>query len=159
LHVLSTPPAFILSQDQTLNKMVSIQPFRLVQISFIEAFHSFKEIRQLLRSSSFQTQNEQLYNVRFWCFVFLSRCLIYKVHAARSSAFFVCLTGAQLIYQIISPMSTPFSLFFRSFFTSPFHNYICRYTLFSPTKYALLSELLAQLPYYKKEGRQKKSCK
>ena len=25
LHVLSTPPAFILSQDQTLNKMVSKQ--------------------------------------------------------------------------------------------------------------------------------------
>jgi hypothetical protein len=25
LHVLSTPPAFVLSQDQTLNKMVSKQ--------------------------------------------------------------------------------------------------------------------------------------
>ena len=25
LHVLSTPPAFVLSQDQTLNKIVSIQ--------------------------------------------------------------------------------------------------------------------------------------
>ena len=26
LHVLSTPPAFVLSQDQTLNKMVSKEP-------------------------------------------------------------------------------------------------------------------------------------
>ena len=26
LHVLGTPPAFVLSQDQTLNKMVSTQP-------------------------------------------------------------------------------------------------------------------------------------
>ena len=37
LHVLSTPPAFILSQDQTLNKMVSTQAFRLELICFIEA--------------------------------------------------------------------------------------------------------------------------
>ncbi len=28
LHVLSTPPAFILSQDQTLNKMVSKERLR-----------------------------------------------------------------------------------------------------------------------------------
>ena len=27
LHVLSTPPAFVLSQDQTLNKMVLKRPF------------------------------------------------------------------------------------------------------------------------------------
>ena len=30
LHVLSTPPAFILSQDQTLNKMVSKQQLSLL---------------------------------------------------------------------------------------------------------------------------------
>ena len=36
LHVLSTPPAFILSQDQTLNKMVSAQGLSPEQIIFIE---------------------------------------------------------------------------------------------------------------------------
>ena len=36
LHVLSTPPAFVLSQDQTLNKMVSKQ-LSLFK-SFIELF-------------------------------------------------------------------------------------------------------------------------
>ena len=35
--MLSTPPAFILSQDQTLNKMVSTQASRLELINFIEA--------------------------------------------------------------------------------------------------------------------------
>ena len=36
LHVLSTPPAFVLSQDQTLNKMVSKQAFQLVQIILLK---------------------------------------------------------------------------------------------------------------------------
>ena len=39
LHVLSTPPAFILSQDQTLNKMVSKQPHscpnHFIEVSFL----------------------------------------------------------------------------------------------------------------------------
>ena len=46
LHVLSTPPAFILSQDQTLNKMVS-KRFR-VQIILLKLNLSFIEIEQLL---------------------------------------------------------------------------------------------------------------
>ena len=33
LHVLSTPPAFVLSQDQTLNKMVSKKPKLLKSLS------------------------------------------------------------------------------------------------------------------------------
>ena len=46
LHVLSTPPAFILSQDQTLNKMVSKEPFGPLN-HLIEALPSFKEILRL----------------------------------------------------------------------------------------------------------------
>ena len=79
LHVLSTPPAFILSQDQTLNKMVSKERLRssnhLIEAQFIASKKSIQEpssssLRLLRRTSR-----------PFWCFVFLSRCLIYKVHA------------------------------------------------------------------------------
>ena len=41
LHVLSTPPAFVLSQDQTLYKMVSTQAFRLELIFYRAICHSF----------------------------------------------------------------------------------------------------------------------
>ena len=34
LHVLSTPPAFILSQDQTLRKNFCFSPFGVVHFSF-----------------------------------------------------------------------------------------------------------------------------
>ena len=45
LHVLSTPPAFILSQDQTLNKMVSVQAIQLVQIILLKLFQASKKFR------------------------------------------------------------------------------------------------------------------
>ncbi|WP_204220783.1 hypothetical protein, partial [Flavonifractor sp. An52] len=41
---LSTPPAFILSQDQTLNKMVSKEP-KFFKSSYRSLIHSFKEIK------------------------------------------------------------------------------------------------------------------
>ena len=69
LHVLSTPPAFILSQDQTLNKMVSKEPCGSSN-HFIEAFPSFKEISRLSHSSSFElVQNNHLSGAS--CFVTL----------------------------------------------------------------------------------------
>ena len=69
LHVLSTPPAFILSQDQTLNKMVSKERLRssnhLIEAQFIASKKSIQEpssssLRLLRRTSR-----------PFWCFVFL----------------------------------------------------------------------------------------
>ena len=77
LHVLSTPPAFILSQDQTLNKMVSKEP-RFFKSSYRSLIHSFKEIKS---RAFFQASLVRRTSRPFWCFVFLSRCLIYKVHA------------------------------------------------------------------------------
>ena len=47
LHVLSTPPAFVLSQDQTLNKMVSKQAFRLVQIILLKLISASKTVYRL----------------------------------------------------------------------------------------------------------------
>ena len=79
LHVLSTPPAFILSQDQTLNKMVSKERLRssnhLIEAQFIAS----KKLNQEPSSSSLRLLRRT--SRPFWCFVFLSRCLIYKVHA------------------------------------------------------------------------------
>ena len=77
LHVLSTPPAFILSQDQTLNKMVSKEP-KFFKSSYRSLIHSFKEIKS---RAFFQALLVRRTSRPFWCFVFLSRCLIYKVHA------------------------------------------------------------------------------
>ena len=77
LHVLSTPPAFILSQDQTLNKMVSKEP-QFFKSSYRSLIHSFKEIKS---RAFFQALLVRRTSRPFWCFVFLSRCLIYKVHA------------------------------------------------------------------------------
>ena len=134
LHVLSTPPAFILSQDQTLNKMVSKQASRLVQITLLKLSSSFKEIRRC-PTKLFKLHGQLI--VRFWCFVFLLRCLIYKVHAASVSneremnintSLSVCqekllkffpdfpplslsLATASIEYHPVSRLSTPFFTF------------------------------------------------
>ncbi len=89
LHVLSTPPAFILSQDQTLNKMVSIHSLSAMHKSFIEL------IPQLQRNLDVAPKHfcsGQLFHFGLGLSAsskacpsgascFLSRCLIYKVHA------------------------------------------------------------------------------
>ena len=95
LHVLSTPPAFILSQDQTLNKMVSKQRSKslLKSLSLI-AKSSFQEFKEKERCPTKQMLHGQLI-LSVWCFVFLLRCLIYKVHAVVCSKQVYC-TLAQL---------------------------------------------------------------
>ena len=75
LHVLSTPPAFILSQDQTLNKMVSKEP-RLFKSLYWSSFQLQRNLTVVLQAQA--CLNNQ---IQIWCFVFSLRCLIYKVHA------------------------------------------------------------------------------
>ena len=49
-------------------------------------------------------------NVRFWCFVFVLRCLIYKVHATSSS-------GERMIsYHKLKSLSSTFFKFFQNSF-------------------------------------------
>ena len=90
LHVLSTPPAFILSQDQTLNKMVSAQDLSPEQTIFIELSLASKKFRQSPPSTMcsgqlfcwLQTQPKLCSKpCPSGASCFLSRCLIYKVHA------------------------------------------------------------------------------
>ena len=104
LHVLSTPPAFILSQDQTLNKMVS-KELSLFKSSYWSLIHSFKEINQSPLHKLALAKD----NLSFWCFVFLSRCLIYKVHA----------TAFQLsVRYILAHSLSLVKHFFQKFFAS-----------------------------------------
>ena len=82
LHVLSTPPAFILSQDQTLNKMVS------KELSFL------KSILLKLNSSFKEIINGCLYKLfwafttnSFWCFVFVTLFNLQGAHRLQRRAF------------------------------------------------------------------------
>ena len=110
LHVLSTPPAFVLSQDQTLYKMVSkrLSPFKsnhrviyhdFIYFSFIVA--AFDRIDYGLFTHNFVASLVKS-SLR-WCFLF-SRCLIYKVHVPQAEQ--------SLLYQAQFHLS---STFFKSF--------------------------------------------
>ena len=132
LHVLSTPPAFILSQDQTLNKMVS------EELSLLRSSYRSYPLASKKSLRAFQVTRLERTSVLFWCFVFLSsRCLIYKVHAALQRAFILphsvvlvkhffnffrsfCqrlarlrLTRTHLVYQIAEFLSRTFFEVFR----------------------------------------------
>ena len=92
--MLSTPPAFILSQDQTLNKMVSKQLSLFKSFSLIVKSLTFKNSKKKnVAPQSFKLYGQLVLSV--WCFVFLLRCLIYKVHAVICSKQVYC-TLAQL---------------------------------------------------------------
>ena len=75
LHVLSTPPAFILSQDQTLNKMVSKEP-KLFKSLYWSSIQASKKFTVVLQAKLVWTTKSKF---GASC---LSRCLIYKVHTA-----------------------------------------------------------------------------
>ena len=113
LHVLSTPPAFVLSQDQTLYKMVSkrLSPFKsnhrviyhdFIYFSFIVA--AFGRIDYSLFTHNFVASLVKS-SLR-WCFLF-SRCLIYKVHVPQAEH--------SLLYQAQFHLSSTFSNLFQIF--------------------------------------------
>ena len=91
--MLSTPPAFILSQDQTLNKMVSKQLSLFKSFSLIVKSLTFKNSKK--KNVAPQSKCFMDNSLSVWCFVFLLRCLIYKVHAVICSKQVYC-TLAQL---------------------------------------------------------------
>ena len=104
LHVLGTPPAFILSQDQTLNKMVFKEPKSLKSY-----YRNFSKLQRNLRSSvsSFAC----LRTTKSISGAFrLSRCLIYKVHAAPCGGF--------LSYHIQFALSRTFFELFQTLLSS-----------------------------------------
>ena len=90
LHVLGTPPAFVLSQDQTL----SFNPLSLNQVSPTK-FHSFG-ITVL--------------------FALLLFCIVFKVRTNRSSAFEAARATSFVILSQFQPCVNPFFFCFWAFF-------------------------------------------
>ena len=84
--MLSTPPAFILSQDQTLNKMVSKQ-LSLNKSSYWNLIISFKEIYSLVKQLALLSPTSLLpyspggraQQFSFWCF---SLCSLFNLQGA-----------------------------------------------------------------------------
>ena len=117
LHVLSTPPAFVLSQDQTLykwylNDLSRSNLYRAICHSFKNFLYlaspviDLTRFRQVLSCASFDALPSGAFR-----FV---RCLIYKVHAL---AFVNLSTTAEqsLLYHMSAILSTTFFIFFDVF--------------------------------------------
>ena len=111
LHVLSTPPAFVLSQDQTLNKMVSKQPQGCSNHS-IEAVlaSNFFAVSRVIDKPRVTAKKSMSFDIELWCFSFVT---LFNLQGARPSAL-----GRNVCY-----LSTPacacqdlFRNFFNSFF-------------------------------------------
>ena len=89
LHVLSTPPAFVLSQDQTLNKMVSKRASARPN-HFIEANLSFKLNVSLHRVIDLTPMRNFiivriLSDAELWCFSFVTLFNLQGTRPARLS--------------------------------------------------------------------------
>ena len=117
LHVLSTPPAFVLSQDQTLYKWYLND---LSRSNLYRAIcHSFKNFLYLASPVIDLTRFRQVFSCTSFdvlpsgAFRFV-RCLIYKVHAL---AFVNFSTTAEqsLLYHMSAILSTTFFIFFDVF--------------------------------------------
>ena len=106
LNVLCTPPAFILSQDQTLKQIV----YLLLQQSdssselFILAFFTFLELCSLWFW-------QILYSHLLFCFVLLSS--VVQLSSFNRSPFF---SWACLLYHFLFPLSIPFLKVFWKIF-------------------------------------------
>ena len=94
LHVLGTPPAFVLSQDQTL----ALNPVLNLEVSFKLKTHV--RIDCLCFDATRENRISRLSSL--FCIVFKDQC---------SQQFVLSLT-AQLLYRVIRRLSTPFSHFF-----------------------------------------------
>ena len=101
LHVLGMPPAFILSQDQTLQKNLFFRSFELVYFFVLPSFSNYLTFCSVFRDHS------------LFAFLFLQTApLIYQILFSLSTHFFT------FFYLFLF---YPFFLFFSSFFFLFFH--------------------------------------
>ena len=85
LHVLSIPPAFILSQDQTLKMFIPSSKLSLViivkkltlYVLFLSSFQRSSVIRSLERADFFNNTTEQFFSQEFFLFFFSSFLLLF----------------------------------------------------------------------------------
>ena len=112
MHVLSVPPAFVLSQDQTLYDMVYIMCVSTLEISIL--IHNACVITCVF-FSLFLTFSIPVFHrnkgisrvVTFSCIVQFSRCCL--LSSFRATAY--------LLYHNFKLLSIPFSSFFKNFFS------------------------------------------
>ena len=75
MHVLSTPPAFVLSQDQTLYNMVSKQALACLNLHraiFSIASFPAPPVIDSTRQNGFVLWQSHLNELAFWCFLFVT---------------------------------------------------------------------------------------
>ena len=98
LHVLGTPPAFVLSQDQTL----ALNPVLNLEVSFKLKTHV--RIDCLCFDATRENRISRLSSL--FCIVFKDQCVSFRVALALT---------AQLVYCTSPRLSIPFSHFFTFF--------------------------------------------
>ena len=117
LNVLCTPPAFILSQDQTLECWYLQSSFS----NSINQYPSFNLALYFLRVNSFPILKKELSRFRrtvllFSFFRTIDCCSIFKDHRLFRTGFSASRLTAYLLYHILSFLSTPFFNFFTFLF-------------------------------------------
>ena len=99
LHVLSTPPAFVLSQDQTLM-------FNPYPVSLPPASGSPKPSASCCKSGVYSLRNLTV----LVCLIYSFHCIVFKDRAPRSRS------TQDLLYQSLPRLSTPFFNFLNFLF-------------------------------------------
>ena len=147
LHVLSTPPAFVLSQDQTLYK--SYQHGVSTELIFTELFVIASNFLPLPLPVIDLTRSRQASVAHLcapvWCFSFRS---LFNLQGTRSTT-----AEQSLLYHMSAILSTTFFIFFRCFSLSRFRPDCClsrtarldyhTFTLLSTLFYRIFPPLIA----------------
>ena len=136
LHVLSTPPAFILSQDQTLVKSVCSVRMTLAIHPLLLFWKSLVSITRInnVRSENIclNFQGWLLFNYQCsFCCLFATACLLYLTCSRLSTTFlffffknFCRFSTARIIYHNFLCLSTTFKNSFLLSQRQPIHNNI-----------------------------------
>ena len=153
LHVLSTPPAFILSQDQTLNKMVSKQQPKLLSKSLsLIAKSSFQEFKEKERCPTKLLASWTTCLVRLVLRVSLT---LFNLQGARRYLFETGLlyfsTTFRLCQEDIFLFSSAFFLFLRDSFNNipPSPRFVKYFFHFFANVWVVILNAKGQAPYFR----------
>ena len=108
LHVLSTPPAFVLSQDQTLNHIVYQRYLSTLAILFAQLFLAVRaDFFRLLLDSSYFNYSKYFQGFRF------VYCSIFKIllHLSERLFSYPLRESACILYHANFSLSTPNCIF------------------------------------------------
>ena len=133
MHVLGTPPAFILSQDQTLMlKSLSFKSLIFPESLLAYSDNSeFTVLRLLLFTEAFVCQSSLLvltaWNLLSICWSILESFKVYSLFSYQGSLWFfqtVLLSATFIGYHIFKSLSTTFFIFLLHFFSNALLSFI-----------------------------------